>query len=133
KHPKSPSILVLASKVYRELGQPAKSEAFLTVALAADPSNPATYALLAELYISQKRLDDAKKQFAQFVKLKPRSVAATTMMGLISSVQGNRDGAQQWGEKRLQMRRYAAAAANNLAWLYAEGRGNLEVALHLAM
>jgi putative PEP-CTERM system TPR-repeat lipoprotein len=133
KHPKSPSMLVLASRVYRELGQPAKSEAFLTEALTADPSNPATYALLAELYISQKRLDDAKKQFAQFVKLKPKSVAATTMMGLISYVQGNSDEAQQWWEKALQIDNYAAAAANNLAWLYAEGRGNLEVALQLAM
>ena len=133
KHAKSPSMLVLASKVYRELGQPAKSEAFLIEALAADPSNPATYALLAELYISQKRLDDAKKQFAQFVRLKPRSVAATTMMGLISYVQGNLDEAQQWWEKALQIDNYAAAAANNLAWLYAEGRGNLEVALQLAM
>ena len=37
KHPKSPSMLVLASRVYRELGQPAKSEAFLTEALTADP------------------------------------------------------------------------------------------------
>ena len=133
RYPGSPSVLVLASKVYRELGQPAKSEALLNQALAADPSNPATYALLAELYISQKRLDDAKRQFAQFVKLKPRSVAAMTMMGLIGYVQGNLDEAQQWWEKALQVDNYAAAAANNLAWLYAEGRGNLEVALQLAM
>ena len=133
KHPKLPSALVLASKVYREMGQPAKAEALLHRALTADPSNPATYALLAELYISQKRLDDAKKQFAQFVKLKPRSVAAVTMMGLISYVQGNMDEAQQWWEKALQIDAYAAAAANNLAWLYAEGHGNLEVALQLAM
>jgi tetratricopeptide (TPR) repeat protein len=78
-------------------------------------------------------LDDAKRQFAQFVKLKPRSVAAVTMMGLICYVQGNLDEAQQWWEKALQIDNYAAAAANNLAWLYAEGRGNLEVALQLAM
>ena len=55
------------------------------------------------------------------------------MMGLISYVQGNLDEAQQWWEKALQIDNYAAAAANNLAWLYAEGRGNLEVALQLAM
>jgi tetratricopeptide (TPR) repeat protein len=54
-------------------------------------------------------------------------------MGLISYVQGNLDEAQQWWEKALQIDNYAAAAANNLAWLYAEGRGNLEVALQLAM
>ncbi len=133
KHPHDPSALVLAAKVYKELGQPAKVEDLLTRALAADPSNPSTYALLADVYISQKRLADAKRQFAHIVELKPRSVAALTMMGLICYADRDLDGAQQWWEKAMQVDSYAAAAANNLAWLYAEGRGSLEVALQLAM
>jgi putative PEP-CTERM system TPR-repeat lipoprotein len=133
KHPKEPSALVLASKVYKELGQPAKVEELLNRALAADPSNPSTYALLAEVFISQKRIGDARKQFTEIVKLKPRSVAALTMMGLICYADRDLDAAQEWWEKALQVDHYAAAAANNLAWLYAEGRGNLEVALQLAM
>lgn len=133
KHPHEPSALVLAAKVYKQLGQPDKVEDLLTRALAADPSNPSTYALLADVYISQKRLADAKKQFAEIVKLKPRSVEALTMMGLICYADRDLDGAQQWWEKAMQVDSYAAAAANNLAWLYAGGRGNLEVALQLAM
>jgi tetratricopeptide (TPR) repeat protein len=133
RHPHDPSALVLAAKVYKELGQPAKVEDLLTRALAADPSNPSTYALLADVYISQKRLAEAKKQFTEIVKLKPRSVAALTMMGLICYADRDLDGAQQWWEKAMQIDSYAAAAANNLAWLYAEGRGSLEVALQLAM
>ena len=54
------------------------------------------------------------------------------MMGLLCYVSGDLDGAQQWWEKALQIDAYAAAAANDLAWLYAEGRGSLEVALQLA-
>jgi tetratricopeptide (TPR) repeat protein len=55
------------------------------------------------------------------------------MMGLICYAERNLDEAQQWWEKAMQIDNHAAAAANNLAWLYAEGRGNLEVALQLAM
>jgi tetratricopeptide (TPR) repeat protein len=123
RHPHDASALVLAAKVYKELAQPVKVEELLTRALAADPANPSTYALLAEVYISQKRLADAKKQFTEIVKLKPRSVAALTMMGLICYADRDLDGAQQWWEKAMQVDSYAAAAANNLAWLYAEGRG----------
>jgi tetratricopeptide (TPR) repeat protein len=133
RHPKDPSALVLAAKVYKELGQVARVEELLNRALATDASNPSIYGLLAELYITQKRLPDAKKQFAQIVKLKPRSVPAVTMMGLICYAERNLDEAQQWWEKAMQIDNHAAAAANNLAWLYAEGRGNLEVALQLAM
>jgi tetratricopeptide (TPR) repeat protein len=133
RHPNQPEVLVLAAKVYKEANQPpAKVEALLNRALAADPANPATYALLAQLYVSQKRLVEAKKQFTQIVKLEPRSVAAITMMGLLCYVSGDLDEAQQWWEKALQIDSYAAAAANDLAWLYAEGRGSLEVALLLA-
>lgn len=133
RHPRDASALVLAAKVYKELAQPPKVEELLTRALATDPTNPSTYALLADVYISQKRLADAKKQFAEIVKLKPRSVAALTMMGLICYADRDLDGAQHWWEKAMQVDSYAAAAANNLAWLYAEGRGSLEVALQLAM
>ena len=132
RHPNQPEVLILAAKVYKEANQPAKVEALLNRALAADPSNPATYALLAQLYVSQKRLVEAKKQFTEIVKLQPRSVPAVTMMGLLCYVSGDLDGAQQWWEKALQIDAYAAAAANDLAWLYAEGRGSLEVALQLA-
>ena len=69
---------------------------------------------------------------AEIVKLEPRSVPALTMMGLLCYVSGELDEAQQSWEKALQIDNYAAAAANDLAWLYAEGRGSLEVALLLA-
>ncbi len=132
KHQQSASALVIAAKVYRALGETGKVEEFLKRALSIDASNPAIYALLAEHYISQKRLADAHKEFAAIVKLQPRSVAANTMMGLICYAENNLDDAQRWWEKALQIDSYAAAAANNLAWLYAEGRGSLEVALQLA-
>lgn len=132
RHPNSQEVLILAAKVYKEIGQPAKVEALLNRALAAEPANPTTYALLGKLYASQDRLRDAKAQYAQIVKLKPRSVEAITMMGLLCFQSGDLDEAQQWWEKALQIDAYAAAAANDLAYLYAEGRGSLEVALQLA-
>ena len=54
------------------------------------------------------------------------------MMGLLCYAERDNACAQQWWEKTIQLDGNAAAAANNLAWLYAEGRGNLDVALELA-
>jgi tetratricopeptide (TPR) repeat protein len=125
-------VLVLAAKVYKEIGQSSRVEDLLRRALAADPSNPATFAQLAKLYVSEDRLRDAKAQYAEIVRLKPRSIEAITMMGLLCYQSGELDEAQQWWEKALQIDSYAAAAANDLAWMYAEGRGSLEVALQLA-
>jgi len=46
--------------------------------------------------------------------------------------QGDKPGAQQRYERAVQLDPNAAVASNNLAWLYAQNGGNLDVALQLA-
>ena len=60
------------------------------------------------------------------------SVGAQTVVGMILQMQNKQAEAQASYEKVLSMDSRAAVAANNLAWLYAEGGGNLDVALELA-
>jgi tetratricopeptide (TPR) repeat protein len=54
------------------------------------------------------------------------------MLGLLAYIQRDSSKAQQWWEKALAIDPGAAAAANNLAWLYAESKSNLDTALQLA-
>src|SRR5262249_10320587 len=54
------------------------------------------------------------------------------MVGIILQAEGDENGAREQFERVLQIDPEAAVAANNLAWIYAEKGGNLDVALHLA-
>jgi Flp pilus assembly protein TadD len=59
-------------------------------------------------------------------------MAASTMLGIILTLQGKPDDARKHYEEALQIDPQAAVAANNLAWDYAEHGQNLDVALKLA-
>ncbi len=54
------------------------------------------------------------------------------MIGMILSMQGKAAEARQQYERALAMDPQAVAAANNLAWQYAEAGNNLDLALQLA-
>ncbi len=59
-------------------------------------------------------------------------VAALTMVGLIYQMQDRTKDAQKTFEQVLALDPKSAIAANNLAWIYSENGGNLDVALQLA-
>jgi Flp pilus assembly protein TadD len=54
------------------------------------------------------------------------------MLATIAHLQGTTDAAAATYRKALAIDPHASVAANNLAWLYAERGGNLDVALQLA-
>src|SRR5207344_790828 len=83
-------------------------------------------------YLSQKRLDEAKKQFETLVARQQDPVASGTMLGIILEIQGRPADAQKMYERTLEVDPTAPVAANNLAWMYATHGGNLDVALQLA-
>jgi Tfp pilus assembly protein PilF len=88
--------------------------------------------MLGQLYVTQNRLDQAITEFEAMAKRQPRSVGAPTMVAMILQLQGKNAEAQRRYESVIQIDPRAPVAANNLAWMYAEGGGNLDVALQLA-
>jgi tetratricopeptide (TPR) repeat protein len=54
------------------------------------------------------------------------------MLGWLSFAQNDMAEAEHWWEKTIQIDSRSAAAANNLAWLYAQRNVNLDTALTLA-
>jgi tetratricopeptide (TPR) repeat protein len=91
------------------------------------------YSMLGQLYAVQNRLDEARVELERLAGLSPSSaIGAHTLVGMILQAQNKPKEAQARYEKVVQMNPRAAVASNNLAWLYAEGGGNLDVALQLA-
>ena len=61
-----------------------------------------------------------------------KPVAALTLAGMILQAQGKSADAKARFERVMELDPNAPVAANNLAWMYADAGGNLDVALHLA-
>jgi len=127
-----PAALMLAARTYAATGDLPTTEKTLRRVLAADPSYLSAYAALGQLYARQGRLDAALTEFETLAQRDPKPVAALTLVGMILEAQGKRAEAQKKFERVLQLDAQAPVAANNLAWIYAETGGNLDVALQLA-
>lgn len=124
--------LLLAGKTYTFIKDWHRAEEALRKAMQVDPSALPVYEGLAQLYIAQKRLDEARMQFDDLVKRQPKQIGPLTMAGMILSIQNRPDEARKRYEQVIAIDPQSPVAANNLAWTYAETGGNLDVALQLA-
>ena len=132
KQPKSSSLYVLAGTVYAAGHDDAKAEAAWRKALDLAPDNLQVYTRLGQLYVAQNRPDAAIAEYEALVSKMPKSVGANTMVAMLLEAKGRTKEAQQRYERIVQFDPKAAVASNNLAWIYAEGGGSLDVALQLA-
>jgi len=127
-----PAALMLAGRTYAATGDLKKSEELFRRVLKDDPSQLSAYAALGQLYARQNRIAEGLAEFEALAKRDPKPVAALTFAAMLKESQGDKPGAQQRYERALQLDPNAAVAANNLAWMYAEHGGNLDIALQLA-
>ena len=125
-------LLALAAHTYAAGGDLQGAERLLRKALELDTSYLAAYRSLGQLYFRQNQLTEARAEFQKVAEQSPKSVGALTMIAIIDQAQGNLKAAQSGFEHVVQVDPEAAVAANNLAWIYVENGGNLDVALQLA-
>jgi tetratricopeptide (TPR) repeat protein len=97
-----------------------------------DPNNLQAYEMLGRFYISQGELEAARAQFETMAERRPRDVGTQTMVALLLAAQNKRAEARVRYERILEMEPRAGVAANNLAWIYADGDDSLDRALELA-
>jgi tetratricopeptide (TPR) repeat protein len=129
--PSSPA-LVLAARTYAAGRDLPGAEALLRRAIGMDSADLDAYSTLGQVLVAERKLPQAKTEFENVVKQAPKSVGALTMLGILLQADGDIDGARERFEQVVQIDPGAAVAANNLAWIYAEHGGNLDVALDLA-
>ena len=109
-----------------------KAEAALRHAVSVNPKFTAGYALLAQFYMSQKRLEEARAEYAGIVQRDPKANDARTMVGVLLEMQNKRQEAKAWYEASIAANDKLALVANNLAYIYAEEGSKLDEALNLA-
>jgi Flp pilus assembly protein TadD len=110
----------------------AAAERVLLRAIQLAPAQINGYKMLASVYLSQKKLDAAQKEFDELARRNPKDVIARTMGALILHQQNKLAEAKRRYADIIDIDPKAAVALNNLAWIYAEEKTDLDRALHLA-
>ena len=130
--PNEAGTLLLAARTYAAAGDATKAEDLLRKTISIDPSNFQAYSILGRLYVTQKRVAEALKEFEELSRRQPRPVQAHTLIGSLLEAQNKPQEARKHYEDALAIDPEMPVAANNLAWILAETGGNLDVALELA-
>ena len=125
-------LLLLAGRTWGATGDLAGAEAYFRRAIEADPSNLPAYTQLGQLYLAQRKVDQALAEFDRAAARQPKAIASRTMAAMILQSQGKEAEAQKRYEQILEAEPRAAVAANNLAWMYASRGEQLDRALELA-
>lgn len=132
RQPDNPNLFVLLSRSHSAAGDPAKQEEALRRAVSVDPRFTTGYAMLAELYVKQRRLDQARAEYEAIATRDPSNLTAATMVGILLAQQGKRDEAIKAYQSAVSGPNFNPVAANNLAYMYADQGTNLDEALQLA-
>jgi tetratricopeptide (TPR) repeat protein len=128
----NPTLLLLAARTYIATNDQPATERALKRAIEADPALLSAYAMLGQLYMAQKKLDQARTEFETLASKQTKPVGALTMSGIILMTQGQTEQARKRFQDVLTIDPHAMIAANNLAWMRAEAGDDLDVALKLA-
>jgi len=108
------------------------AEAHLRRLIEVAPERLGAYSLLAQLYVRENKLDEARTELTRLAAKQKRPVGAQTMIAMLYEQQRRPDEARKMYEQVLGYEPRAAVAANNLAWIMAERNDNLDVALKYA-
>lgn len=132
KAPTDAKSLVLAARAYGETRDFKTAEALLKRAIEADPALLEAYSMLGQLYVADRHLEDALREFQRLAALQPTAVGPKTVVAVLHHMANRRDEAKKAYEAVLRVDASAVVAANNLAWMKLEDGENLDVALRLA-
>ena len=123
---------MMAARAYGAMKDLDSAEQALKKALELQPGLLPAYTMLGQLYLSQQRLGDAKREFQVLAERQSRPVGALTILGVIAQMEADNNSAEDYFERAVELEPKAAVAANNLAWAYADRGDRLDLALQLA-
>lgn len=132
QNPDSIPLLILLAKTQLNNRQPEDAERTLMHAVSLDKQNANGYILLADVQTVLKKRDDAIANYQHAAQLAPDNVLLYLAIGDQYNAQGNWQQAESSFQKVLSVQPDNAPASNNLAYLFLEHGGNVNVALTLA-
>jgi tetratricopeptide (TPR) repeat protein len=128
----SAALYYLKSDVFIAEKNTDSAEAELKRAIDADENYLPAYSAYASLLIARNQTDTAVEQYKKVVEKKP-SAAVYTLLGMLEEGRNNASEAEKNYRRALEIAPETPIAANNLAWLIADGgQGNLDEALRFA-
>jgi len=89
KAPNAPEPILAAARSGLALKQPKQAEVRVKALLARDPDNVAATVLLGDIYLSQQRPAEAKRQFEQAIRTHPGSPLAYARLATLQSAVGD--------------------------------------------
>lgn len=92
-HPRDPKPHFYAGTLLEKQKDYAGAERELQQALALDPSNADTVAVLANLYMETRRLDQAEAMIRKYLEFEPRNATAHLQLGRVLAAEGKGDAA----------------------------------------
>jgi len=122
----------LEGNIYQAQNDLKKAEELFRNAIETDPNILAPYISLARIYLKEKRLGEAISQYESILNKNPKFLAGYMALGTIYDQQGDKDKAEGYYRKALEIKNDFAPAANNLAWNLVENGGNIDEALGFA-
>ena len=130
--PRDVRVSLVAARAYYAAKEYGKAEAVLKTAVEIDPREVQALTMLADVSMRQGKPSDALARTQAIIAVEPKSASAHTMAGQIMQGQNRIPEAKKHYETALEITQDAAVAANNLAWILAEERQDLDRALALA-
>jgi tetratricopeptide (TPR) repeat protein len=130
--PKSPPMQLLLGKWLLKTGDRAGARAAFSAAKAADPTLPAADLRLAQVDITEGKLDSARQTLLAVVNRNGRNAGSRLMLGLLEEQAGNQEAAVEHYRKVLEIFPNNVVALNNLAYLLAAHGKQPDEALKLA-
>jgi tetratricopeptide (TPR) repeat protein len=131
KDPKLAQAWAIRGKIYQTQRDFAHAEPDLLKAIELDPNLEPAYQLLAQLYVSSNRQEEAIAKLNAYVE-KNKAVPALMQLAMINEQMKHFDAARDAYEKLLTVASNSPIALNNLAILYSEHLGQLDKAYDLA-
>jgi tetratricopeptide (TPR) repeat protein len=130
--PENGALVRLHGLVLMLLGRKDESRERLERAIALDPSDVAAYQTLAYLLVSQGSLEEALGTYERAASERPEDGTVHVVLGSLHEIGGRRAEAIAEYERAIAIDPALAIAKNNIAFLLAEEKSDLDRALALA-
>jgi Tfp pilus assembly protein PilF len=132
QYPQNAGLHFLLALTYFGVKDLAKSEATVRQALALDPKTPDAYTLLANIHLARGAVEEAKADLRAAIAAHPRSLLNYMALATQYEKEGNWEEAKKLCEAAHEIDRVSPMVADELAFLYLEHGGDVNIAVALA-
>jgi len=122
----------LKGRVYLAQGVTDKAKEHFEKAIEIEPNILAPYQALARIYVKDKNFEQAIAKYEAMVDKNPKFLQGYMALGIIYDHQGEKEKAESYYRKALEIKSDFAPAAHHLAWNLAKREIKIDEALSLA-